>query len=349
MSEQLNLSELERLEKAATPAPWIAGRSDMGTVVDGVLSKWIYAGEQYCAVASGRIEGEWSEVMANANLIVALRNAAPALRARIRELEAERDEAVSSKKHTQKWYANRWQVMDDWFRSPEMKGTKAAHDWFSIVANGERLGEPPTHAQLLNMERYAKERAEERIRTLEAENAAVRQLIKRLDNGTMWNLFDQQTRDLFCRVKDCLTTESAPSAEAEVHPDTGVSLIAAERQRQVEKEGWTPEHDDEHESGELALAAACYASPIRIFEMDGGTAGYSFVDPWPWHSQYDKRYDCGEIEDETEEFDLPNPRSYSHDERLDLLIKAGALIAAEIDRLKRIDAARKPATAGEEK
>ncbi len=57
-----------------TPGPWKAGRSDMATDVDGVDSKWIYAGDQYVAVASGRIEGNWDEVMANAHLIAAAPN-----------------------------------------------------------------------------------------------------------------------------------------------------------------------------------------------------------------------------------------------------------------------------------
>lgn len=55
-----------------TPGPWAAGRPDMATIVDGVDSKWIYDGDdQYVAVASGRIGGEWSEVTANAHLIAA--------------------------------------------------------------------------------------------------------------------------------------------------------------------------------------------------------------------------------------------------------------------------------------
>lgn len=36
--------------------------------------------------------------------------------------------------------------------------------------------------------------------------------------------------------------------------------VVAERQRQIEREGWTPVHDDEHEQGEMAMAAACYAA-----------------------------------------------------------------------------------------
>ena len=40
---------------------------------------------------------------------------------------------------------------------------------------------------------------------------------------------------------------------------TGTELIAEERQRQIEVEGWTPEHDDEHDSGELSCAGELYA------------------------------------------------------------------------------------------
>lgn len=37
--------------------------------------------------------------------------------------------------------------------------------------------------------------------------------------------------------------------------------IAAERVRQVEAEGWTPEHDDRHNNSELACAAAYALAP----------------------------------------------------------------------------------------
>ena len=89
---------------------------------------------------------------------------------------------------------------------------------------------------------------------------------------------------------------------------TGIEIIAEERQRQIEVEGWTPEHDDEHICGEMAQAAACYAHPniVRRLDMVG----------WPesWSIDYYK----------------PTP-----DDRIRELAKAGALIAAEIDRLNR--------------
>lgn len=112
---------------------------------------------------------------------------------------------------------------------------------------------------------------------------------------------------------------------------TGVEMIADERARQIADEddrgeGWTPEHDDEHDDGELALAAICYATPVRIYTSE---SGFDFRDPWParWDDQWDKR-----LNDEPE---IRSPENYSPEERIDFLIKAGALIAAEIDRLGR--------------
>ncbi len=119
---------------------------------------------------------------------------------------------------------------------------------------------------------------------------------------------------------------------------SGVERIAAERQRQIEKEGWTPEHDDQHTGGELALAAALYAAAQPLYARGKDHRGWDvFYDPWPWKKT------------------VPHPRSESgfpgievnawdkrdkHD-RLRRLEIAGALIAAEIDRLERTDGARK--------
>jgi hypothetical protein len=76
--------------------------------------------------------------------------------------------------------------------------------------------------------------------------------------------------------------------------------IEAERRRQIEAEGWTPEHDDEHSSGELADAAACYARGRQMSSV------------WPWADEWWK----------------PGTRRRE-------LVKAGALIVAEIERLDR--------------
>jgi hypothetical protein len=91
----------------------------------------------------------------------------------------------------------------------------------------------------------------------------------------------------------------------------GVGLIAAERERQISQEGWSAEHDDLHAEGILAIAAAelavdGYANITPPFERDhcGSRAKYGYRGSKP--------------------------------DRVRALTIAGALIAAEIDRLQRV-------------
>ena len=93
--------------------------------------------------------------------------------------------------------------------------------------------------------------------------------------------------------------------------------------RQVTEEGWPPEHDDKHDQGELAQAAACYAfhassrfawaedeyrkAPPPFHDFDAGTV------TWPWDMKWWK------------------PKSPWED-----LVRAGGLILAEMDRLERM-------------
>jgi len=103
---------------------------------------------------------------------------------------------------------------------------------------------------------------------------------------------------------------------------TGVELIAAERERQVSQEGWTEEHDDDHGDGQMANAAACYAMTQKIPSVVGIIPGTTrspeqrvrMPKLWPWEAECWK----------------PCPT-----DRVRELVKAGALIAAEIDRLQR--------------
>lgn len=88
--------------------------------------------------------------------------------------------------------------------------------------------------------------------------------------------------------------------------------VIAERRRQIEVEGWAPEHDDRHGAHELAEAAACYclSSAGKPFDY--------FETMWPWERWW---------------FKVSGPRRD--------LVKAGALVLAEIERLDRA-AAQKP-------
>jgi hypothetical protein len=103
---------------------------------------------------------------------------------------------------------------------------------------------------------------------------------------------------------------------------TGIDIIAAERKRQVEVKGYTPEHDDEHDLGELALAAALYALPY-----DAKVGGEPLLD------QADFIGLQIALETGCDFFIDPEP------DKLRRLAKAGALIAAEIDRVLRTAAA----------
>jgi hypothetical protein len=92
-----------------------------------------------------------------------------------------------------------------------------------------------------------------------------------------------------------------------------LAAIGKERNRQISDENCSEEHDDGHTDGSIAMAAACYAIPPRMRVME-------FTQPelWPW-----------DVEDWK-----PLPSN-----RMRELIKAGALIVAELERIDRAEAA----------
>lgn len=92
----------------------------------------------------------------------------------------------------------------------------------------------------------------------------------------------------------------APEAGCETD---GAGMIASERARQIAAEGWTPLHDDSHTDGELVRAAVCYLAASYNGDMPN----------WPWDYAWWK----------------------PSDDPVRNLTKAGALIAAEIDRCLR--------------
>lgn len=130
--------------------------------------------------------------------------------------------------------------------------------------------------------------------------------------------------DLFRVVKLGLVAalDGAKAQQGEAGQTAAARDVLAERRRQVEKEGWTPEHDDEHiQPGDsfafpsdrmtpLAAAAACY---LTAYPTEEGYTKFSHLTRWPWGLPSYKP-ECG---------------------RRGQLIKAGALILAEIERLDR--------------
>jgi len=93
--------------------------------------------------------------------------------------------------------------------------------------------------------------------------------------------------------------------------------IDAERERQKSVEGWTEAHDDEHYESELALAAGAYCESAAKPKILARSLGKAFAIPklWPrgWGNDWWKP---------------KNPRAD--------LVRAGALIIAEIERLDRV-------------
>lgn len=107
----------------------------------------------------------------------------------------------------------------------------------------------------------------------------------------------------------CVDYEISSPVSADTRMTTAAADVLAERCRQVAAEGWTPEHDDEHATGEMSRAAACYA-------QYGDWAAYRNTAPndWPWHESWWKPSDSRRN-----------------------LVKAAALILAEIERIDRIE------------
>lgn len=93
---------------------------------------------------------------------------------------------------------------------------------------------------------------------------------------------------------------------------TGTELISQERNRQKFDEGYFQSIDDEYTDHQLVCAAIAYAShyPVMISKTPGTD---NWIDPWPWNKAADKR---------------------ARHCKLKRLVIAGALIAAEIDRIQ---------------
>lgn len=91
---------------------------------------------------------------------------------------------------------------------------------------------------------------------------------------------------------------------------SGSEQIRAERERQISGEGWGPEHDDGHRLGELLDAGLSY---IHAAINVNHPSNQKPPPEWPWEDGWWKP-------------DADPVRN---------LVKAGALIAAEIDRLNR--------------
>ncbi len=101
------------------------------------------------------------------------------------------------------------------------------------------------------------------------------------------------------------------------HSEQVAREILNERAQQVAREGFSVENDDTYELGELAMAAAAYAVSDKMRRDPEKCELHMLLWPWRlvWWKPTDRRRD---------------------------LVKAGALIVAEIERLDRKSARREP-------
>ncbi len=118
---------------------------------------------------------------------------------------------------------------------------------------------------------------------------------------------------------DVLIMLSLPAARAlyDLTQDQAALDVLAERARQIEVEGWTPEHDDKYVSSALADAAAAYAMSPEMRRRSRLAAGLptdenGYPACWPFDTEWWKPGD-----------------------RCRMLQKAGALIIAELGRIYR--------------
>lgn len=114
-----------------------------------------------------------------------------------------------------------------------------------------------------------------------------------------------------------MTTETPRERQIRLASMTGSERVAAEREHQVE-EGFTADHDDQHDHSELVRAARCYLEAgLGIvsgnIDADAESLADYAGDDWPWPIT---------------EFTPPTTVAECY-------TKAAALLAAEVDRLGR--------------
>ena len=111
---------------------------------------------------------------------------------------------------------------------------------------------------------------------------------------------------------------SCPACGMHLPPRTGSERIRFERWRQLVFKGFSFDHDDRHVDGELAMAALAYVNAGLVSQCRPNTRVVLSLPNnalgWPWGRSEWK----------------------PSDDPIENLVRAGALIAAEIDRLLRL-------------
>lgn len=139
-----------------------------------------------------------------------------------------------------------------------------------------------------------------------------------LDDGHVaaWYSYDPREAGIQIGKGELVPLYSKPAQP----PLSGAAAdVLAERERQKSVEGWTAEHDDEHEGGALAAAAAAYAHNAewhmrerKSSDQPPSLASGIVYELWPFDEEWWK------------------PKNPRRD-----LVRAAAMILAEIERIDR--------------
>ena len=198
-------------------------------------------------------------------------------------------------------------------------------NWRAFQYHDGRCGIGGGHNdEIMVCEHISKERPHDAMFIALANPANILALVEALEKAQQRISELEEAEQKLCAANVTLDgwAESAERQLAELESRTVTAAAAdvlAERQRQVTAEGWSFKHDDQYKNTELAFAASCYAFHAAAASWDLEDDGipydsHSVPKQWPWDPSWWKPTDA----------------------RRDL-VKAGALILAEIERIDRAD------------
>lgn len=166
------------------------------------------------------------------------------------------------------------------------------------------------NAQFKDAIKQANEHMERELSAKDVRDAVKEMEVKLPDNWLTNQI--RATREQVSQLPDWLIDGDGKDARDKFR-DSGTIMILHERARQCRELGYDSKHDDEHDRCELISAAVAMALAAKE-ELTGKRQGALLH--WPFQV-----------------------REFKHKPAVEMLVKAGALIAAEIDRLGRVESA----------
>lgn len=154
------------------------------------------------------------------------------------------------------------------------------------------------------------------------------------------------------RVGSLLETRDRVMMERDLARDAvedmgyGIHAIHGERMTHTSEHDHDAAHDDVYSYHQLATAAAVYAAPFEIYDYAESRPGlHRFELAWPWAETTEPKI-TRPVPDLRNEPHATVPQHGRREARIHELAKAGALIAAEIERIVRLGGSESTAAPG---